>query len=57
MLPVWCGDDGLGRKGIVVIGSGVSKGNSAEPFWVGMEGMTQRAIGYDGSFGWLCLIV
>lgn len=32
--------DGLGRKGIVVIGSRVSKGDSAEPFWVGMEGIS-----------------
>lgn len=30
----------LGRKGIVVIGSGVSKGDSAEPFWVAMEGIS-----------------
>lgn len=37
---MWCGHDGLGRKGIVVIGSRVSKGDSAEPFWVGMEGIS-----------------
>lgn len=30
----------LGRKGIVVIGSRVSKGDSDEPFWEGMEGIS-----------------
>ena len=39
-LPMWWGLDGLGRKGIVVIGSRVSKGDSAEPFWEGMEGIS-----------------
>jgi len=39
-LPMWWGLDALGRKGIVVIGSRVSKGDSAEPFWEGMEGIS-----------------
>lgn len=39
-LPKWWWLDGLGRKGIAVIGSRVSHGYEAEPFWEGMEGIS-----------------
>lgn len=39
-LLLWWGLDGPERKGIAAIGSKISEGDSAEPFWEGMEGIS-----------------